>query len=65
MANIAPASNVQAAAFAGFISVMVLHVCAANDIIIPADVADSLPGAIAVLVVHIWDCWQGTNRCNG
>lgn len=62
MANLTPASNIQAATIAGFISVLVLHVCAANDIIIPPDVADALPGVLAVLTAHIWDMVTGGNK---
>ena len=46
MANLTPANNVTAATLAGFIAVCVLHVCAANDIVIPPDVADALPGVL-------------------
>ena len=56
MANLNVASNVQAATVAGFIAVCVLHVCQANGIVIPPDVAEALPGALAVLVAYIHDC---------
>jgi hypothetical protein len=56
MANLTPASNVQAATVAGFIAVLLEHLCAANDITIPPDVADALPGALIVLVAYIHDC---------
>ncbi len=62
MANIAPAGNVTAGAFGGFVTVLVLHVCAANDIVIPPDVADSLPYAFAVLIAHIYDMCTGGNK---
>jgi hypothetical protein len=62
MASVLPASNVTAGAFGGFVTVLVLHVCAANNIVIPQDVADSLPYAFAVAIAHIWDLTQGTNK---
>lgn len=62
MATITPASNLQAATVAGFIATLVLHVCAANDITIPPDVADALPGLFALLVAHIWDMVTGENK---
>lgn len=62
MANLVPAQNVQAATVAGFITVLILHTCAANDIIIPPDVADALPGLIAVIVAHVYDMCTGGNQ---
>lgn len=62
MANVVPAGNVTAGALGGFITVLVLHVCAANDIIIPPDVSDSLPYAFAVLIAHVWDMYTGGNK---
>lgn len=61
MANLAPANNVTTATLAGFIAVCVLHVCAANNIVIPPDVADSLPGVMVVLVAYIHDLISGAN----
>lgn len=61
MANIVPAGNIQAAAVAGFIVTLVLHVCAANDIVIPPDVADALSGLLAVIVAHVYDMCTGGN----
>lgn len=61
MANLAPANNVTAGAFGGFITVLILHVCAANNIIIPPDVADSLPYACAVVISHLYDLATGGN----
>ena len=46
MANIPVAYNIQAATVAGFVAVCLLHVCQANGIIIPPDVADALPGVL-------------------
>lgn len=60
--NIQPASNIQAATVAGFIAVCVLHTCQANGIVIPPDVADALPGVLAILVAHLWDCLSGDNK---
>lgn len=60
--NITPATNVQVAAIAGFIAVLVEHICKANAIIIPDDVSTAMPGAIAVLVAHIWDVCTGDNK---
>lgn len=62
MANLTPASNIQAATVAGFIAVCVLHVCQANGIIIPQDVADALPGVLAIIVAHVWDVLNGENH---
>lgn len=62
MANITPANNVTAGAFAGFITVLILHVCAANNIVIPPDVADSLPYAISVVIAHVYDMITGGNK---
>lgn len=56
MQNLTPASNVQVATLAGFISVGILHICAANNIVIPPDVADSLPAFFVALVAYIHDC---------
>lgn len=56
MANLTPASNVQAATVAGFIAVLVEHLCTANGIDIPPDVADALPGLFVVLVAYAHDC---------
>lgn len=61
MANIVPANNVAAGAFGGFITVLVEHVCTANGIILPPDVADALPYAFAVVIAHAWDVWTGGN----
>ena len=61
MANLTPASNVQTATVAGFVAVLILHVCAANNIVIPPDVADSLPGVMVVLVAYIHDLISGAN----
>lgn len=55
MASLVPASNVQAATIAGFIAVLVEHVCSANGIVIPPDVSSALPGALVVIVAYIHD----------
>lgn len=62
MANLLPANNITAGTFGGFIAVLVLHVCAANGIVIPPDVADSLPYAFAVLIAHAYDVLSGDNK---
>lgn len=62
MANLTPASNVQAATVAGFIAVCILHICAANGIIIPPDVADALPSVLVIIVAHLWDVFTGENK---
>ena len=59
--NAVPAGNVTAGAFGGFVAVLVLHVCAANNITIPPDVADSLPYAFAVIIAHVYDMATGGN----
>lgn len=64
MVSIAPAANVTAGAFGGFVAVMVLHICAANNINIPPDVSDALPYAFAMAITHIWDCFTGDNKPN-
>jgi ABC-type uncharacterized transport system permease subunit len=63
--NVTPASNVTAGAFGGFVTVLVLHVCAANNIVIPPDVADSLPYAFAVVIAHLYDMLTGGNAKPG
>lgn len=60
--NISPASNIQAATVAAFLAVCVLHICAANNIIIPPDIADALPGVLAIVVAHIYDLATGDNK---
>lgn len=62
MANLIPASNVQAATIAGFIAVLIEHVCSANGIVIPPDVADALPSVLVIAVAHIWDMATGANK---
>ena len=61
MANIIPAGNVQAGAAGAFVTVLILHMCAANNIIVPPDVADALPSVMAVLIAHICDMITGAN----
>lgn len=61
MTNLTPANNVQTATVAGFIAVCVLHICAANNIIIPPDVADSLPGVMVIVVAYVHDLISGAN----
>lgn len=61
MANFVPATNVQVAAVAGFIAVLVEHLCEANGIVIPPDVSSALPGVLAVIVAHVWDMATGGN----
>lgn len=61
MANFTPAGNVQAATIAGFLAVLIEHVCAANGIIIPPDVSASLPGVLVILTAHLWDMATGGN----
>lgn len=60
--SIKPANNVTAGAFGGFVAVLVLHVCAANNIVIPPDVADALPYAFAVAIAHLYDMFTGENK---
>jgi hypothetical protein len=62
MSNLPVASNIQAATVAGFIAVLTEHLCTANGIIIPQDVSAALPGFLAIVVAHVWDCVQGTNK---
>lgn len=62
MPNLNPASNIQAATVAGFIAVLIEHVCTANGVVIPPDVSAAFPGALAVIVAHVWDVWNGTNK---
>jgi hypothetical protein len=62
MSNFVPASNVQAATVAGFVAVLIEHVCTANGIVIPPDVSSSLPGVLIVLVAYIHDAVTGGNK---
>lgn len=62
MANMVPAGNVQAAALAGFIALLMEHLCQANGIIIPQDVSEALPGVFAIIVAHISDLITGANK---
>jgi len=62
MSNLTPASNIQAATIAGFIAVLIEHVCSANGIIIPPDVSSTLPGVLVILTAHIWDVTTGDNK---
>lgn len=62
MANYVPATNVQIATVAGFLSAIIEHICKANGIIIPDDVSAGLPAVVALLVAHGVDLWQGTNK---
>lgn len=62
--NLAPAGNVTAGAFGGFVAVLVLHICAANNIVIPPDVADALPYAFAMAIAHGYDMITGENKPN-
>lgn len=62
MANLIPASNVQAAAVAGFVALLVEHLCAANNIVLPPDVSGALPGFLAIVVAHAWDLCTGGNK---
>jgi hypothetical protein len=61
MVNITPATNVQAATVAGFIAVIIEHVCAANGVDIPPDVSAALPGILVIVVAHVWDMCTGEN----
>lgn len=58
--NIAP--NVQAAAIAAVIAPIILHVFSAYGMSLPPDAAAALPGAIAVIVAHVWDVATGENK---
>jgi len=60
--NIQPANNVIAAAVAAVITPIALHVLTSYGITLPADASNALPGAIAVIVAHVWDCWSGDNK---
>lgn len=62
MANLTPATNVQVAAVAGFLSAIIEHACAANGVVIPPDVSASLPAVVTVLVAHFWDMATGANK---
>lgn len=62
MASIPVAQNVQAATIAGFLAVLLEHVCSANGIVIPPDVADALPSVLVIAVAHLWDCMTGENK---
>lgn len=62
MDNLKPATNVQLGAAAGFVSAVVLHICQANGIVIPPDVANALPCVFAVIIAHVWDVATGENK---
>lgn len=61
MATITPATNVQVAAVAGFLSAIIEHICKSNGVDIPDDVSAGLPAVVAVLVAHFWDMATGGN----
>jgi uncharacterized membrane protein len=60
--NVQPANNIQLAAVAGFTALLVEHLCQANGITIPTDIADALPGVMAILVAHLYDLFTGENK---
>lgn len=62
MANFTPATNIQIATVAGFISVVIVHICKAYGVDMPDDLSAGLPAVVAVLVAHLWDLAQGTNK---
>lgn len=62
MDNLKMAPNVQIATIAGFLSAIIEHVCKANGVEIPDDISAGLPAIVALLVAHIVDIYQGTNK---
>lgn len=63
MSNMVPASNVQAAAVAGFFAAVIEHVCESYGVQVSPDVMASLPAFLAITVAHIWDiCSDGTAK---
>lgn len=60
MENLKPAPNIQLASIAGFLSVGILHICQANGIIIPPDVASSLPAFIVAIVAWAHDYFSNS-----
>ena len=59
--NVAPASNVQAATVAAFLSALIEHVCTQYGYAMSPDMEASLPAVIAIVVAHLWDMFTGEN----
>lgn len=60
--GISIAPNVQAAAIAAVIAPIILHVLTQYGLTLPPDAEDALPGAVAVVVAHVWDLCTGGNK---
>lgn len=54
-----PATNVIFALIAGILSTLALRLASSLGYDAPEDVANALPGAIALLVAHLWDIHTG------
>ena len=61
MANLVPASNLQAAAVAGAIVTLIQHFVVSQGGNISPDVANALTALTTVLVAHLWDVVTGEN----
>lgn len=62
MANLIPASNLQAAAVAGAIVTIVQHFVVSQGGEISPDIANALTALVTVLVAHLWDVVTGENN---
>ena len=57
-----PAQNVQYAALAAFVVVLLTHILGAYNITMSTDISTSLTGLITVLVAHGVDVLTGQNK---
>lgn len=59
--NVSPATNIQVAAVAAFLSATIEHICKAHGFTMTDDMSAALPAAVAVAVAHLWDLATGGN----
>ena len=57
-----PANNVLLAFVAGLISTLLLHHAKTLGYDVQPDVSNALPGAIALIVAHVYDVISGNNK---
>ena len=62
MNDLIPANNVIFAFVAGFIVTVVLHYSSQLGYTPSPDVANALPGGVALAIAHAWDMWTGENK---
>ncbi len=60
-----PALNVQLAAVAGFLALVVEHAFADYGHTLPDDIRAGLPGFIVIVVAHLSDLFTGDNHDSG